>query len=68
MIGKVLPFAGIGLVQTTLVLLLGAWLFDVPVRGSLLDVYAATILLILANLSLGLMISTKAQSQFQRCR
>jgi ABC-2 type transport system permease protein len=65
MIGKVLPFAGIGLIQTTLVLLLGAWLFDVPVRGSLLDVYAATILLILANLSLGLMISTKAQSQFQ---
>ncbi len=65
MIGKVLPFAGIGLIQTTLVLLLGAWLFDVPVRGSVLDVYAATILLILANLSLGLMISTKAQSQFQ---
>jgi ABC-2 type transport system permease protein len=65
MIGKVLPFAGIGLIQTTLVLLLGAWLFDVPVRGSLLDIYAATILLILANLSLGLMISTKAQSQFQ---
>jgi ABC-2 type transport system permease protein len=65
MIGKVLPFAGIGLIQTTLVLLLGAWLFEVPVRGSLLDVYVAAILLILANLSLGLMLSTKAQSQFQ---
>ena len=65
MIGKVLPFAGIGLIQTTLVLLLGAWLFEVPVRGALLDVYIAAILLILANLSLGLMISTKAQSQFQ---
>ena len=65
MIGKVLPFAGIGLIQTTLVLVLGAWLFDVPVRGALLDVYVASILLILANLTLGLMISTKAQSQFQ---
>lgn len=65
MIGKVLPFAGIGLIQTTLVLILGAWLFEVPVRGALLDVYIAAILLILANLSLGLMISTKAQSQFQ---
>jgi len=65
MIGKVLPFAAIGLIQTTLVLLLGAWLFEVPVRGSLLDVYVASILLILANLTLGLMISTKAQSQFQ---
>lgn len=65
MIGKVLPFAAIGFIQTTLVLLLGAWLFEVPVRGALLDVYVAAVLLILANLSLGLMISTKAQSQFQ---
>jgi len=65
MIGKVLPYIGIGLVQTTVILLLGVWLFTVPVRGSLLDVYLAAGLLILANLTLGLMISTKAQSQFQ---
>ena len=65
MVGKVLPYAGIGLVQTTLVLLLGVWLFDVPIRGSLLDVYLAAVLLIIANLTLGLLISTKAQSQFQ---
>jgi ABC-2 type transport system permease protein len=65
MVGKVLPYAAIGLVQTTLVLLLGIWLFQVPVRGSVLDVYLAAILLIVANLTLGLLISTKAQSQFQ---
>ena len=65
MIGKVLPYAVIGLVQTTLVLLLGIWLFQVPVHGSVLDVYLASILLIVANLTLGLLISTKAQSQFQ---
>jgi len=65
MIGKVLPYAGIGLIQTTLVLLLGVWLFDVPIRGSLLETYLAAVLLIVANLALGLMISTKAQSQFQ---
>jgi ABC-2 type transport system permease protein len=65
MIGKVLPYAVIGLIQTTLVLLLGIWLFQVPVRGSVLDVYLAAVLLILANLTLGLLISTKAQSQFQ---
>lgn len=65
MIGKVLPYAGIGLIQTTLVLLLGVWLFHVPIRGTLLAVYVAAVLLILANLALGLMISTKAQSQFQ---
>ncbi|MCL1635155.1 ABC transporter permease [Luteimonas sp. SX5] len=65
MIGKVLPYAAIGLVQTTVVLALGVWLFDVPVRGGVFDVYLASILLILANLTLGLLISTKAQSQFQ---
>lgn len=65
MIGKVLPYAAIGLIQTTVVLGLGVWLFQVPVRGSVLDVYVAAVLLILANLTLGLLISTKAQSQFQ---
>lgn len=65
MVGKVMPYAGIGLIQTTLVLLLGVWLFDVPIRGSVFEVYIAAVLLIVANLALGLMISTKAQSQFQ---
>jgi len=65
MIGKVLPYVAIGLVQTTLVLALGMWLFDVPIHGRLLDVYLAALLLIVANLSLGLMISNVAKSQFQ---
>lgn len=65
MVGKVLPYAAIGLLQTTLVLLLGTWLFEVPIRGSLLDVYLAAVLLVLANLALGLLISTRARSQFQ---
>src|SRR5688572_13764459 len=65
MIGKVLPYAAIGLVQTTVVLALGLTLFQVPIRGSAFDVYLAAVLLILANLTLGLLISTKAQSQFQ---
>ena len=65
MLGKVLPYAAIGLLQTTVVLALGVWLFQVPVRGGVLDVYVASVLLILANLTLGLLISTRAQSQFQ---
>lgn len=65
MIGKVLPYVAIGLVQTTVVLALGLWLFDVPLGGSLLHVYLAACLLIVANLTLGLLISTRAQSQFQ---
>jgi ABC-2 type transport system permease protein len=65
MVGKVLPYVAIGLVQTSVVLALGMWLFRVPIAGSLLDVYVAAMLLILANLTLGLLISTRAQSQFQ---
>ncbi len=65
MVGKVLPYIVIGLVQTTIVLALGVLVFQVPTRGSWIDVYAATMLLIMANLSLGLLISTRAQSQFQ---
>ncbi|WP_226663355.1 ABC transporter permease [Microbulbifer aggregans] len=65
MIGKVVPYGLIGLVQTSLILLLGTLLFQVPIRGSLLDVYIAAVLLILANLAMGLLISTRAQSQFQ---
>jgi len=43
MIGKVLPYVGIGLVQTTLVLAIGMWLFEVPVRGSLFGAYVAAV-------------------------
>jgi ABC-2 type transport system permease protein len=65
MVGKVLPYAAIGLLQTTVVLLVGLLLFQVPIRGSVLDVYVSAVLLVLANLTLGLLISTRAQTQFQ---
>jgi ABC-2 type transport system permease protein len=64
-LGKVLPFVGIGLIQVTVVLLLGKLVFSVPVRGHLIEVYAAALLFIIANLSLGILISTLAKSQFQ---
>jgi len=64
-IGKVLPFIGIGLIQVTVVLLLGLAIFHVPVRGSLLDVYGASLVFIIASLSLGVFLSTLASSQFQ---
>jgi ABC-2 type transport system permease protein len=64
-VGKVLPFVGIGLVQVTVVLVLGQLVFAVPIRGLLVEVYAAALLFIIANLSLGILISTLAKSQFQ---
>jgi len=65
MAGKLMPYVLIGLVQTTLVLVLGATLFDVPINGRLLDLYAAAALFIAATLTLGLLVSTFAQTQFQ---
>lgn len=64
-VGKVVPFIAIGLVQVTVVVLLGVWIFDVPVRGSLLDLYAAALTYIIAALSLGVFVSTLAKTQFQ---
>lgn len=64
-VGKVVPFVGIGLVQVTVVLALGILIFKVPVRGALLDVYAAAMIYIVAALSLGVLLSTLARTQFQ---
>ncbi len=64
-IGKVLPFVGIGLVQVTVILVVGYWLFGVPVRGSLLELYGASLLFIVASLALGVFISTLTKTQFQ---
>jgi len=65
MAGKLLPYVVIGLIQTTLILVLGYWLFGVPVAGSLIDLYFGALLFIAASLSLGLLISTIARTQFQ---
>ena len=65
LVGKVAPYVVIGLLQTSVVLGLGAGLFQVPVAGSLLEVYAASMLMIIANLAVGLLFSTLAKTQFQ---
>ena len=65
MIGKVIPYVLIGLVQLALILAVGRLLFDVPVRGSILDLYIAAATFIAANLALGLLLSTAAKTQFQ---
>lgn len=65
MLAKIAPYVLIGLIQVTIILAAGVWLFDVPVRGSLIDLYLASLLFIAAALSLGLLISTLAQTQFQ---
>ena len=65
MLGKILPFVLVGYVQMTVILALGWILFGVPVRGSLLQLYAVSLLFVLANLGLGLFVSTVARTQAQ---
>jgi ABC-2 type transport system permease protein len=65
MLGKILPYVAIGMIQVTLILLVGSLLFDVPMRGSLYDVYVAGFVFVTASLALGLLISTFAATQMQ---
>jgi ABC-2 type transport system permease protein len=65
MLGKLVPYVFIGLIQTTLVLLLGVLLFNVPINGSLWAFYFAALLFIAATLTLGLIASTLAETQMQ---
>ena len=65
MIGKLVPYVLVGLGQTTIILLTGVWLFDVPVAGNVWELYLGASLFIAATLALGLVISTAAQTQFQ---
>jgi len=65
MIGKLSPYVVIGLIQVTLILLVGRWLFHVPFRGQVVDLYIAALVFIAATLTLGLLISTIARTQFQ---
>ncbi len=65
MVGKILPYVVIGLIQVTIILIAGRLLFGVPVVGSLIELYGAALAFIAATLGLGLFVSTLAQTQFQ---
>jgi ABC-2 type transport system permease protein len=65
MIGKVVPYIVIGMIQLALILVVGDALFEVPMRGNVIDLYLAAGSFIAANLALGLLISTVARTQFQ---
>jgi ABC-2 type transport system permease protein len=66
-LGKVVPFIGIGLIQTALILLMGYFIFDVPVRGSLAALFVASLLYIFASLALGILFRRRCKRNFRRC-
>lgn len=65
MIGKIGPYVAVGAVQTVIVLVAAKYVFGVPFAGSLALLLVGIMLFIIANLALGFMFSTFAQSQMQ---
>ena len=65
MTGKIVPFILVGFVQAAIILVAARALFDVPMLGSLLLLFAAMMLYIAALLALGFTISTVAKNQLQ---
>jgi ABC-2 type transport system permease protein len=65
LVGKLAPFAIIGVVQTFLVTAVAVFGFHVPLRGSFSLLLALTMLFLLSTLGLGLLLSTLVQNQQQ---
>ncbi|MCF8236093.1 MAG: ABC transporter permease [Bacteroidales bacterium] len=62
-LGKVTPYVSLSFVNAISIIVLGYYVFDVPVEGNLLLLIAECMLFILLALSLGLLISTLSKTQ-----
>ena len=65
MLGKIVPYVLVGLIQVSIILGIGHLIFHVPVRGGLTTLFAAALLFIFASLTIGMVISTIARTQLQ---
>jgi ABC-2 type transport system permease protein len=61
--GKVLPYILLSSINATVILLLGYFVFKMPMQGSIIALMGATLLFIITTLSLGILISTVAHTQ-----
>ncbi len=62
-LGKLLPFGIIAIVDVVLVTILGVFVFDIPLRGSLTLLFFSTLVYLLTTLGVGLFISTISATQ-----
>ncbi len=62
-IGKVFPYIFLSIINATVIVLLGYFVFKMPIVGSLFLLAFESILFIITALSLGILISTVANSQ-----
>jgi ABC-2 type transport system permease protein len=65
MLGKIIPYVGLGYVQVLLILFMSVVVFGIPVRGSVLLLLLVLGLFIACNLALGFTFSTIARTQMQ---
>lgn len=65
MAGKLLPYIAIGLIQTTIILVATRYIFKVPCVGSVVTIYLCALLFVVANLTVGLAMSSVARNQLQ---
>jgi ABC-2 type transport system permease protein len=65
LMGKMAPFVAVGCFDVLLVLTAGAWVFGVPLRGSLPVFAVGSLLYLVCTLAVGLLISTLSATQQQ---
>jgi ABC-2 type transport system permease protein len=63
MVGKLFPYFFLGLLDLSLSVLMGKWVFEVPLRGSAVLLFSLSCIYILVALALGLTISIFARTQ-----
>jgi ribosome-dependent ATPase len=65
MLGKLTPYAVIGVLETLIMLSVMVYVFGVPIRGDVLLLLALATLFLVSSLGLGLLVSTLAKTQLQ---
>jgi len=65
LLAKLVPYLAVGTIDLVVCLLAARFLFQVPMRGSLIAVFAAAVLYLAVSLLLGLFISGRTRNQFQ---
>jgi len=65
MLGKTIPFIVISLLDMVIIILVGVFWFEVPLRGSLLVLFLGAITFLFNSVGLGLFISTVSSTQQQ---
>jgi ABC-2 type transport system permease protein len=64
LLSKLIPYFGLGMIGFVLCLVAGEFLFHVPLRGSLVLLFVASMIYLLVALGIGLLVSTLVKSQF----